>query len=144
RAPPPGAVTRGMHYGDSGATSDYITGTTRRRTQAEFGDAGHGFLLTANPWEWYFHNDVGHGAGDGWSSSRIVGPLTRDGMYGLGGVSFSGSPGASAWFSTNEKGSYGKKVSRFDIYYLETETGGGVEVKIKGSGGDKTESFDTK
>ena len=30
----------------------------RRRLQARFGDAGHGFILIANPWEWYFHNDV--------------------------------------------------------------------------------------
>jgi lysophospholipase L1-like esterase len=140
RAKKPGAVTRVMHYGDSVVTSDYITGTMRRKMQAEFGDAGHGFLLVANPWEWYFHNDVGHGASEGWRSSRIVGPLTGDGMYGLGGVTFTGATGASAWFSTSEKTSYGKKVSRFDVYYLETPNGGDVEVKLAG----KTETFSTK
>jgi lysophospholipase L1-like esterase len=124
------AVTRVMHLGDSVITSDYVSGTMRRKMQAEYGDAGHGFLLVANPWEWYFHNDVGHGAGDGWSSSRIVGPLTKDGMYGLGGVTFTGAPGANAWFSTAERSSYGKKVSRFDVYYLETPGGGDVELKV--------------
>ena len=54
----PGAITRILHYGDSVITSDYVSGTMRRRFQAEFGDAGHGFILVANPWEWYFHNDV--------------------------------------------------------------------------------------
>lgn len=130
RAKQASAVTRIMHLGDSVITSDYVSGTMRRKMQAEYGDAGHGFLLVANPWEWYFHNDVGHGAGDGWSSSRVVGPLTKDGMYGLGGVTFTGAPGASAWFSTAERSSYGKKVSRFDVYYLETPSGGEVELKV--------------
>ncbi|HEY8079370.1 MAG TPA: GDSL-type esterase/lipase family protein [Labilithrix sp.] len=135
------AVTRVMHYGDSVITSDYISGTMRRRLQTEFGDAGHGFILTANPWEWYFHNDVAHGASDGWSSSRITGPTTKDAMYGLGGVTFTGHPGNTAWFATAEgaKAKYGKKVSRFDVYYLETPNGGDVEVKLEGN----TETFST-
>ena len=47
----------------------------RRKMQARFGDAGHGFILIANPWEWYYHNDVSHGSGDGWNANRITGPL---------------------------------------------------------------------
>jgi lysophospholipase L1-like esterase len=136
-----GAVTRILHYGDSVLTSDYISGTMRRKLQADFGDAGHGFLLTANPWEWYFHNDVQHGASEGWKSSRITGPTTKDGFYGLGGVTFKGSPGASAWFATSEgKNTHGKNVSRFDVYYLETPHGGEVEAKYDG----KVETFSTK
>ncbi len=142
RAKQPGAVTRVMHHGDSVITSDYISGTLRRKMQAEWGDAGHGFLLVANPWEWYFHNDVGHGAGEGWSSSRIVGPLVKDGMYGLGGVTFTGQPGATAWFSTSDRTSFGKKVSRFDVYYLETASGGEVEVKVASA--SLNERFSTK
>jgi lysophospholipase L1-like esterase len=136
-----GAVTRVMHYGDSVITSDYISGTMRRRLQTEFGDSGHGFILTANPWEWYFHNDVAHGASEGWSSSRITGPTVKDAMYGLGGVTFTGHPGSTAWFSTAEgaKAKYGKKVSRFDVYYLETPTGGDVEAKL----GGESETFST-
>jgi len=137
------AITRVLHYGDSMLVSDYVSGTMRRRMQAEFGDAGHGFMLTANPWDWYFHNDVVHGASEGWSSSRVVGPLNRDAMYGLGGVSFTGGPGATAWFGTSDRTSYGKKVSRFDVYYLETENGGDVDAKVDGKDG-KTERFSTK
>jgi lysophospholipase L1-like esterase len=140
RAKQPGAVTRILHYGDSVITSDYVSGTMRRKMQAELGDAGHGFILVANPWEWYFHNDVTHGAGDGWSSSRITGPTTKDGMYGLGGVTFTGAPGASAFFGTSDRGTHGKKVSRFDVYYLETPSGGEVEAKI----GTTAERFSTK
>ena len=140
RAKEKGAVTRIMHYGDSIITSDYVSGTMRRKMQAELGDAGHGFILVANPWEWYFHNDVAHGAGEGWSSSRVTGPTTKDGMYGLGGVTFSGALGASAFFGTAERGNHGKKVSRFDVYYLDTPSGGDVEAKL----GTTTETFSTK
>lgn len=140
RAKDAGAVTRILHYGDSVITSDYVSGTMRRKMQAELGDAGHGFILVANPWEWYFHNDVVHGAAEGWGSSRITGPTTKDGMYGIGGVTFTGSPGASAFFGTTERGNYGKKVSRFDVYYLESPSGGEVEAKI----GTTVERFSTK
>jgi lysophospholipase L1-like esterase len=136
----PGAVTRILHYGDSVITSDYISGTMRRKMQADFGDAGHGFILTAKAWDWYFHNDVTQGAGEGWSSSRITGPFNGDLMYGIGGVSFIGSPGAVAWYGTSAGQTYGKKVSRFDVYYMETEQGGDIELKADG----KSERFSTK
>ena len=128
----PGAITRVMHYGDSVITSDYVSGTMRRKLQERYGDSGHGFILIANPWEWYFHNDVVHYAQEGWSSSRITGPLSKDGTYGLGGVSFVGAPGASATFGTVEKGKYGTQVSRFDLYYLEQPTGGDATLAIAG------------
>lgn len=134
-----GAITRVLHYGDSVITSDYVSGTMRRKLQKEYGDAGHGFILVANPWEWYFHNDVTHSATKGWSSSRITGPIAKDKMYGLGGVTFKGSPGAAATFGTAKTGDYGKAVSRFDVYYMEQPDGGEVEVTIEG----KAERFST-
>jgi lysophospholipase L1-like esterase len=137
-----GAVTRILHYGDSVLTSDYISGTMRRKMQADFGDAGHGFILIAKPWDWYFHNDVIMGAGDGWSSSRIVGPFNKELAYGIGGVSFVGAPGAHSWYGTSAGQTYGKKVSRFDVYYMETPNGG--EIELKAAGQDKSEKFSTK
>lgn len=128
----PGAVTRILHYGDSVITADLISGTMRRLTQAKFGDAGHGFILIANPWEWYFHNDVSHSSSDGWSAFRITGPLSGDGMYGLGGVSFHATGEARAWFGTKSTGDYGRKVSRFDLYYLEQPWGGDLYVRVPG------------
>ncbi len=128
----PGAVTRILHYGDSVIASDYVSGTMRRRMQQRYGDAGHGFILTANPWEWYFHNDVDHRASDGWSMSRITGPLVKDGFYGLGGVSFHTAQTATATFGTVSRGDYGKSVSRFDVYYLEQPGGGNFQIELKG------------
>ncbi len=136
----PGSITRILHYGDSVLTSDYVSGTMRRRMQATFGDAGHGFILIAKPWEWYFHNDVTQGAGEGWSSTRITGPFNGDQMYGLGGVSFAGHPGSTSWYGTATGKTYGKRVSRFDVYYLEAPNGGDIELRAAG----KTETFSTR
>ena len=124
----PGAVTRILHYGDSTIASDYVSGTVRRRLQARFGDAGHGFILIANPWEWYFHNDVFHASDGEWKASRLAGPIAADGMYGLGGVSFTSYGGGVARFGTATRGDYGRHVSRFDLYYLEQPGGGDVEL----------------
>jgi lysophospholipase L1-like esterase len=126
-----GAVTRILHYGDSMIASDYVSGTVRRRLQARFGDAGHGFILIANPWDWYFHNDVRHGSNGDWSASRITGPWTTDGLYGLGGVSFSNDGGAVAWVGTASRGDFGRRASGLDLYYLEQPGGGDVEIRVR-------------
>jgi hypothetical protein len=138
----PGAVTRILHYGDSTIASDYISGTARRRLQSRFGDAGHGFILIANPWEWYFHNDVVHASEGEWKANKLAGPYTLDGMYGLGGVAFSSYGGGSAWFGTPTHGDFGRSVSRFDVYYLEQPGGGDVEVSVRGHGAP--ERFSTR
>jgi lysophospholipase L1-like esterase len=137
----PHAITRILHYGDSTIASDYVSGTMRRRLQARFGDAGHGFILIANPWEWYFHNDVLHSSDGEWKASRLAGPITSDGMYGLGGVSFVSYGGGVAWFGTATRGDFGRKVSRYDIYYLEQPVGGEVEVAVRGA---PSERFSTR
>jgi hypothetical protein len=127
----PHAITRVLHYGDSVVASDLISGTMRRRMQEKFGDSGHGFILIANPWQWYYHNDVGHRASEGWSMSRITGPLAKDGMYGLGGVSFHTAEAANASFNTVVEGNFGNKVTRFDVYYLEQPGGGDFQLEVK-------------
>jgi lysophospholipase L1-like esterase len=128
-----GAVTRILHYGDSTIASDYVSGTMRRRLQARFGDAGHGFILIANPWEWYFHNDILHYSSGEWTASRFGGPLTPDGLYGLGGVSFSSYGGGGAVFGTSVRSDFGRSVGRYDVYYLEQPGGGNVEVSVRGA-----------
>lgn len=125
-------LVRIAYYGDSIVTSDYLTGTARRLLQSKFGDGGHGFLTIANPWEWYFHNDVAHASGGGWRASRVTGPLVKDGDYGPGGVVFRGGPGATASFGTAKDGDYGRKVSRFTILYGALPEGGDLEVKAGG------------
>lgn len=128
----PGAITRIVYHGDSLVASDYVTGTLRRKLQDRFGDSGHGFVLLANAWPSYFHNDVFRSATKGWNVSRVVGPYAPDGLYGLGGVSFRGYPGMRARFGTARGGRFGRSVSRFEIGYLAQPGGGELRVLVDG------------
>src|SRR5579872_4328761 len=88
-----GAVTHIEHYGDSPTTADLITGDIRSQLQQRFGDGGHGFVLVAKPWAWYQHTGV-QLSGSGWQIIPATRFETRDGLYGLGGVTFTGSGSA--------------------------------------------------
>ena len=84
-----------IHYGDSPTTADLITADARSMFQREFGDGGVGFVLVARPWAWYGRRGVEMSA----SNWKIAIPGTgdfKDGMNGLGAVSFRGAPGAIA------------------------------------------------
>ncbi len=128
-----GALARVTYFGDSIVASDFVTATLRRKLQGRFGDGGHGFMLMANAWPGYFHNDVTRFSSAGWQVSRVVGPYAEDGFYGLGGVSFrSQGAGVFSRFSTAKKGTFGLAVSRFGVSYLEQPAGGPMEVSIDG------------
>ncbi len=129
----PHALTRIAHFGDSIVVSDLVSGTLRRKLQTEFGDAGHGFMLIANAWPAYFHNDVTRYATAGWSVSRIVGPYAADGLYGLGGVSFKAEKNTLARFGTAKSGDFGRNVARFTLDYLQDPSGGTLQVSIDGA-----------
>lgn len=90
-------VVRIVHYGDSPTTADLITADIRQMLQAQFGDAGHGYHLIAKPWAWYEHRGISVDA-DGWTVEPANGSELQDGLYGLGGVTFIGPPGAVARF----------------------------------------------
>lgn len=126
------AITRIVYYGDSAVASDFATGTLRRKLQADFGDAGHGFVLVANAWPAYFHNDVFRKADKGFLVSRVVGPYQADGLYGLGGVSFVAPPGLRSLVGTAKSGSFGTSVSRFVVSYLEQPLGGELKISLDG------------
>lgn len=130
-----------LHYGDSVIASDLIAGPMRRRMQERFGDAGHGFILIANPFKWYFHNDVTFHNDTGWEAMKMNGPYAADGYYGLGGVGFLSYGGGLSFFGTKSDGDYGRKVSRFDIYYLQEPNGGDIDLRIKNGASEK---FSTK
>jgi hypothetical protein len=98
-------------------------------------------MLIANPWPGYFHNDVVRFATPGWQVSRVVGPFAKDGLYGLGGVSFrSEGPGLFTRFATTDSGTFGRAVSKFVIDYLEQPNGGTLGVKIDGKAQDDIET----
>jgi hypothetical protein len=137
-----GAIARITYYGDSIVASDFVTATVRRRLHARFGDAGHGFMLMANAWQGYFHNDVVRFAAPGWQVSRVVGPFAKDGLYGLGGVSFrSEGPGVFSRFATTTSGTFGRSVSKFVVDYLEQPNGGTIGIKIDGQ---RKDDIDTR
>ena len=122
----PGAVTRIVHYGDSPTTADLITGDARKLLQIRFGDAGHGFCLLAKPWAWYDHNGVSI-SGSGWTIDPATQSKLRDGLYGLGGVSFRGDAGTHANFTLKDSGHTALEVS-----YLRQPAGGIFQVSAEG------------
>ncbi len=128
-----GAITRVLHYGDSPTTADLITGDTRQLLQKRFGDAGHGFTLIGKPWAWYEHRGVDL-TSRGWQMDPGTRWDLRGGMFGLGGVAFSGN------------GAYSRVVlrdanqSRLEVWYLQQPNGGSLEIS---SAGEAIGSIDT-
>lgn len=127
----PGSRARISYYGDSIVAFDLVTSTLRRRMSDRFGDAGHGFVLPADAWTGYHQHDVARFSSSNWMVSRVTGPLTADGRYGLGGVSFQGEE-AIALVGTARGGAYGTKASRFVVSYAAQPLGGELIVKIDG------------
>ena len=137
----PGAVTRIVHYGDSPTTADLITGDVRAELQSHFGDAGHGFLLIAKPWAWYQHDGADVNAA-GWQMLPASRFETHDGLFGLGGVSF--TTGGSA----RSRIIFSRAQQRFEVWYLH-QRGGGFTIiadnralgRVDTSGDPKTPGF---
>ena len=121
----PGAITRVLHYGDSPTTADSITSDIRRLLQARFGDAGHGYLLIAKPWAWYGHNGIKLD-GRGWTIEPANQGWARDGIHGLGGVSFKGEPGAASRVILPDD-----QYTRVIIYYLAQPGGGNFTISTR-------------
>jgi|SRR5579871_283936 len=122
-----GGVTRIVHYGDSPTTADLITGDIRALLQERFGDAGHGFILVAKPWAWYQHRDV-ELSGSGWTMLPASRFEAHDGLFGLGGVSFSGSGSGHTRIALRDSGQ-----SRFELYYVQQPGGGTVSISAAGA-----------
>jgi lysophospholipase L1-like esterase len=116
------AITRVTHYGDSPTTADLITGDIRAQLQAHYGDAGHGFTLLAKPWAWYQHRGVSLD-GAGWQILPVTNFETKDGLFGLGGVSFTAGNAARTQIKLEDRGQ-----SNFELYYLQQPGGGTVTV----------------
>lgn len=128
-----GAITRIAHYGDSSIASDRITFTMRRRLQARFGDAGHGFMLMTRGYMPYGHRDVTHTASSGWQIRQLVLGEIEDGWYGYGGVQARTTGRARATYGTATDSPVGGRVSRFELWYQKWS--GGVDVHVAVDGG---------
>ncbi len=120
-------VTRIVHYGDSPTTADLITGDVRSLLQKRFGNAGPGFTLIAKPWAWYQHHGV-QISGEGWQMDAGSHFVTHDGLFGLGGVSFTGGANAHDLIRYDDPG-----PTSFEIWYLAQPEGGRIEVLADGT-----------
>lgn len=127
------ALTRAGHWGDSVIGNDGITAAIRRRMQARFGDAGHGFHALAKYDSSYRHKGVEFEMlGDvRWRICAIRNRCKDDGHYGYGGVTVWSPGGAGSRFATARKG-VGQKVSRFELYYARQPRGGELRVYVDG------------
>jgi lysophospholipase L1-like esterase len=115
-----------IHYGDSPTTADLITADARALFQHEFGDGGLGFVLLARPWAWYNHRGIEMSASN-WKIDVPGYTTVKDGLNGLGAVSFRGGPGAVANWKM-------KSAHRIvEIAYLAEPEGGEFVVEADGN-----------
>jgi lysophospholipase L1-like esterase len=121
-----GGVTRVLHYGDSPTTADLITADVRILLQRQFGNAGAGFVLIARPWAWYNRRGVEMSASN-WQIDIGGNSPVRDGIHGLGAVSFRGGPGAVANWTLAD--AHHRSV---EVYYLGEPDGGEFTMEANG------------
>lgn len=115
-----------IHYGDSPTTADLITADARALFQHEFGDGGMGFVLMARPWAWYNHRGI-EMSGSNWKIDVGGNSPLKDGLNGLGAVSFRGSPGAVSHWKVKSA------HHRVEIAYLAEPEGGAFVVEADGN-----------
>lgn len=122
------AQVRILHYGDSPTTADLITADARELLQHRFGNGGHGFVLLAKPWAWYGHRGVEISA-SGWNvdAASMAGSGRRDGRFGIGGVSFTGSEGAHSRLTLSDD-----SHTSLEVAYLTQPDGGTFTVSADG------------
>ena len=124
-----GATTRVIHWGDSAIGVDGIPSAIRKRMQARFGDAGHGYHVMAPPNTSYRHKGVKFSHNEEWELCFIIQNCRKDGRYGLGGVTTHSYGGGKSTFAPDPKHSSGH-VSRFTMHYLGDPKGGRVRLRV--------------
>ena len=129
-----GGPVRVLHYGDSPTTGDLITSDARALFQKQFGDGGAGFVLIAKPWAWYYHRGVEMDASK-WTIDVAGDTQIKDGLHGLGGASFQGSPGVVANFTVKD----GQRAA--EVAFLEQPEGGTFTFEADGTELGKVETI---
>ncbi len=135
-----GAVTHVGHWGDSVLGLDGITAAIRRRIQARFGDAGHGWHALKKYDSSYRQQGIrfAEKGGASWSSCFIRNRcMKEDNRYGYGGVTVWSSGGAESWFATETEGVVGLSASRFELWYQKRYKGGKLRVSVDGGASEQ-------
>ncbi len=126
------ASTRVMQFGASHTEADQFTGYLREVFQAQFGDAGHGYIMPALPWRGYSHMDVRVNSSKGWITGKAYSKTGQtDGLYGLGGFSCSTKSSLDwAWVATSQRSNFGRAVSRIEVSWLAQPEGGAFDLLV--------------
>jgi hypothetical protein len=124
-------------YADSNGTMDFMTGEMRRVLQTSHGDAGHGYVALARPWNWYRHQYVVTDYDDkAWTAYTVTTHPTpaMDPWYGHAMiVAQSKQSGARTWVETApDTAPIGTRASRLEVWYLKYPAGGAFDVKVDG------------
>lgn len=122
-----------LFYGASHVAADIFTGRIRDSLQAQFGDAGAGFVMPAKPWPHYRHTLVEHVESTGWHAPRVRARHPVEGRFGLAGVALeAGDRAALAKLQTRSAGVASGNASQFELMYLKQPDGGRVQVMLDG------------
>ncbi len=124
-----GAIARVLHMGDSSVGLDGLPQAIRTRMQERFGDAGPGFVLIDRFSKNYSSNVATIEAG-GWKICYIAYLCKKDGHYGLGGHTFRGVADAWTKIGPHRRSSNGRKVSKLELWYAATPSGGDLKLRI--------------
>jgi hypothetical protein len=122
-------------YGDSNLTMDTVTSGLRRQLQGKFGDAGHGFIASARPWDWYHHQDIRQDISlSAWTHFTTSTKPTPDHHYGLSHVAGESlGPGSKVSIETAKDGApIGTQASKLTAYYMQRPQGGEFTLSVDG------------
>jgi lysophospholipase L1-like esterase len=127
--------TRVVVWGASHVAGDVFTRSFRHALKERYGDAGIGLLVPARPWRGYHNRDANLSySKNGWDSFWVSRRHNRDdGLYGLGGITFT-SKDKKAWFevSTAKVSPFGRNADIVEIWYERCERCGDFIVEIDG------------
>lgn len=123
-------VVRVVHLGASMIGMDDLTGVLRGRFQRRFGEGGAGMVLMQRYMPNYLHQWVKF-HGREWDHCFIAFLCEGDGHYGLGGVTFTSTGGASTTIATRED-EMRDEVSRFEVWYAAIKGGGKLSIRVDG------------
>lgn len=122
---------RVVFYGDSHTAPDLITGRLRQSLQAEFGDAGPGFVMPGKPFPHHHHTLVEYSTTKGLTGARINRSV-REGKFGLFGAALKAKKSVSVHLRTRHYGKASGKASELELYYLKQPAGGRVSLSVDG------------
>jgi lysophospholipase L1-like esterase len=122
---------RVVFYGDSHTAPDLITGRLRQSLQAEFGDAGPGFIMPGKPFPHHHHTLVEYSTTKGLTGLRINRSV-REGKFGLFGAALKAKKAVTVHLRTRRYGKASGHASELELYYLKQPGGGRVQLLVDG------------